>query len=74
MDIREDERVKDMVEDIGKKTRDLTDVVKYRVLEKVIAKLQEKLDQLPKPDNSLPKPQPPPEGEQLPADPNAQPK
>jgi hypothetical protein len=50
----ENKVIKDLVDEIGEKTRTLGQEVKRRVLEQVIEKCQEKLDQLPQVDNSLP--------------------
>jgi hypothetical protein len=44
-DIREDEKVKELVQTILDKVKDLSEVVRVRVLQDLIAKLQARLDQ-----------------------------
>jgi hypothetical protein len=51
---RDDQRTKELIDEIQNKTRDLGDEVKRRVLEKIIKACQERLDQLPHPDQGLP--------------------
>lgn len=64
-DTNDDRQARELIEQITNKTRDLGDAVRRRVLEKIIAACQERLDQLPHPDQGLPEtgetPQPTPQ-------------
>jgi hypothetical protein len=53
-DVRNDEKVKELVDEITNRTRELSDIVRAHVLQELINRLQARLDQLPRPDNTLP--------------------
>ena len=44
-DVRNDEKVKELFDDIQRKVKDLTDVVRVQVLQDLIARLQTRLDE-----------------------------
>jgi hypothetical protein len=54
MDARNEQEADELIDQIEEKTRDLGDEIKRRVLEKIIEECRERLDALPRPDNSLP--------------------
>ena len=44
-DVRNDEKVKELFDDIQRKVKDLSDVVRVQVLQDLIARLQTRLDE-----------------------------
>ena len=69
-----DVKVSGLLEEVTNRLRDLDGVVRRRVLEKLIAALQERLDQLPKVDNTLPEPEEPEVEPEPPTEPEPEPK
>lgn len=53
-----DDVANELIEQIENKCNDLEDVIRRKVLEKIIGKCQEILDRIPHPDQGLPEHQP----------------